>query len=434
MDDRFPRYLIDGRLLDAHDPQWQSVLAAAHGKGSKPKCLCRAEGVPMYVARYADYVIKRLPDTGHDHHPTCPSYESPAAHSGLGEVLGESIIERAADRIEVRLDFPLVRRVGRTVPLGEPGAVQTAVSSARRKLGLRGLTHLLFLRAGLHRWYPRMQGKRSWHVVRRHLQRAAQEIETKGDRLADILHMPEPFRFDDADGIAQRRALAFAGLLSPGRDVQFKLMLVIGELKDFAATDIDYRIVLKHMPDFPLYMAPKAGDRFKKVFEREHEAWVHQRFSGEAGDNATQRLRFLFTGLVYAKRENVYSVDTASLMIASATWIPLDHPYEQPLVDALVAQQRRFLKPLRFESKRGAAFPNLVLLDAGEQEIALDIVTPMMTDKDLAMKEAAIARRQPKGWVWRMDAGGPVPQLPDPSGEPQSAPAEEPGRDIEVVR
>jgi len=47
-------------------------------------------------------------------------------------------------------------------------------------------------------------------------------------------------------------------------------------------------------------------------------------------------------------------------------WIPLDQPYEHLLIDALVRQERRFLKPLRFESKQGAAFPNAVLLDTGD--------------------------------------------------------------------
>ncbi len=65
--------------------------------------------------------------------------------------------------------------------------------------------------------------------------------------------------------------------------MQFKLMLVMSELKEFSATDIDYRIVLRHMPDCPLYMERKAGDRFKKVFEGEYEAWVHQRSAEQSG-------------------------------------------------------------------------------------------------------------------------------------------------------
>jgi hypothetical protein len=189
------------------DAAWRSALESAYARDVKPLCLCRAGGVPMYIARYHQFFVKRLPDTGHRHHPTCPSYESPPSLSGLGEVLGDAVIERAPDRLEVRLDFPLTRRLGRPVAPGDPTAVRTEVAAPRRRLGLRGLVHLLLQRAGFNRWYPRMQGKRSWYVVRKHLMAAAHEIETKGARLADILLIPEPFSLEDATAIAKRRML-----------------------------------------------------------------------------------------------------------------------------------------------------------------------------------------------------------------------------------
>src|SRR4051794_30066747 len=151
----------------------------------------------MYIARYDEFVVKRLPDTGERHHPTCPSYEPAPGESGLGEVLGEAVIERAPDRIEVRLEFPLTRRLGRPVPAGDPAAVRTSVAAHRRSLGLRGLVHLLLQRAGFNRWYPRMSGRRTWYVVRKHLLAAAHEIETKGVPLADVLFLPEPFKLED---------------------------------------------------------------------------------------------------------------------------------------------------------------------------------------------------------------------------------------------
>ena len=425
MQDQGPSYLVDGVRLRPDDAAWQQALECAYAKDAQLLCLCRPGGVPMYIARYHQFFVKRLPDTGHRHHPTCPSYEQPPSQSGLGEVLGDAVIERAPDRVEVRLDFPLTRRLGRPVAPGDPSAVRTEVAARRCRLGLRGLAHLLLQRAGFNRWYPRMQGKRSWYVVRKHLMAAAHEIETKGVRLADILLVPEPFSLENAAAIAQRRARAMAVLLSPGEDVQFKLMLVMSELKEFSATDVDYRIVLRHLPDCPLYMERKAGERFKKVFEREYEAWAHQRSAEQSGQADPWRLRFLFCGLIYAKREGVYFVDTATLVMLSSTWIALDHPYEHLLVDELVRRERRFLKPLRFESKQGAAFPNAVLLDTGDAETPLNIVTPFMTDTDRAMKHRAVAKRA--GWIWNMQTQQEPPPLPRavtlglPAASPASA-------------
>jgi hypothetical protein len=405
-------YLIGQVRARTGDGDWQQLLENAYASNIQPQCLCRTGGVPMYIARYQHFVVKRLPDTGHEHHPSCPSYEPPPSQSGLGEVLGEAVIERGPDRVEARLDFPLTRRIGRVVATGCPAAVPTEVAAHRRGLGLRGLAHLLLQRAGFNRWYPRMQGKRNWYVVRKHLLAAAQEIETKGVRLADFLFIPEPFSLDDAAAIASRRKRAMAGLQSPDVDAQFRLMLVMSELKEFSATDVDHRIVLRHMPDCPIFMERKAGERFKKVFECEFEAWAHRRSAEQAGHADRSGLRFLFCGLIYAKREGLYFVDTATIVMLSSTWIPLDHPYELLLIDELVRQERRFLKPLRFESKQGASFPNAVLLDTGDAETPLDIVTPFMSDRDRGFKQRALAKRVAGGWVWDMQTQQEPPPLP----------------------
>ena len=359
-----PQYLVDGARLQPCDPDWQRVLEPAYKRGVQLLCLSRAPGVAMYLARYRRLVVKRLPQTGHQHHPTCPSYEQPPGQSGLGEVLGEAVIEHAPDRVEVRVEFPLTRRLGRATPPAELAVGHSEVAARCRGLGLRGLAHFLLQRAGFNRWSPRMQGKRTWYVVHKHLTAVSREIETKGARLADILLIPEPFSINEAAVISKRRASLMSILLTPTDELQFKLMLVLSELKAFSATDIDYRIVLKHIPDCPLYMERKVGDRFKRVFDSEYEAWAHQRSAEHAGIVDPWRLRFLFCGLIYARREGIYYVDTATLVVLSSTWIPLDKPYEHLLIDELVRQQRRFLKPLRFESKHGAAFPNAVLLEA----------------------------------------------------------------------
>ncbi|MES2354828.1 MAG: DUF1173 family protein [Pseudomonadota bacterium] len=409
------RYLINNIEIISDDPKAQSLLAVAYSGEKVPRCLCVPGGVDMYIAKYKNFVIKRRPDTGKDHSPNCASYEPPAGQSGLGEVLGEAIIERSAELIEVRLGFPLTRRQGRAVSPGEP-TEKTEVEVQRQRLGLRGLLHLLWERAGggLNRWYPRMEGKRSWWVVRKHLTEAAHEIETKGIRFADRLLIPEPFRVEAATEITKRRAAAMSILLSPSDDVQFKMMIAIGELKDFAATEIDYRVVLKHMAGCPLFMEKKAGEKFKKTFGTEYATWIHQKAIEQAQTNMKKppELRFIFAGLVYAKRENVFHIDTATIMMTTSNWIPIDYEYEKTLADELTRQRRRFMKPLRYESKQGASFPNLILLDTGDQTTALDIVSPFLADKAQALKELTLKQREAPHWVWRTDEDSLPPPLP----------------------
>jgi hypothetical protein len=41
--------------------------------------MCVPGGVEMYVAKHAEFVIKRMPDTGGRHHVACPSFEPESA-------------------------------------------------------------------------------------------------------------------------------------------------------------------------------------------------------------------------------------------------------------------------------------------------------------------------------------------------------------------
>ncbi len=210
------RYLINGRIFAAHDPGLQEALARVHGTPARPRCLCIAEGVEMYVSKFSDFVIKRMPETGGEHRPTCPSYELPANESGLGEVLGEAIIERGQEGVELRLDFPLTRRVGRSFAAASPQS-PAEVTVVRKALSLRGLLHYLWERAGFNRWYPRMQGKRSYWVLRKFLLHASEEVETKGLRLAERVFIPENFSREQAAEIAQTPTKRLSILLSPDR-------------------------------------------------------------------------------------------------------------------------------------------------------------------------------------------------------------------------
>lgn len=402
------RYSINGHIVGPDDPRFQDLLANCYNGSTRPRCLCAPGGVDMYVARFKSFVVKRMPGTGEQHHPTCPSYEPASGESGLGELLGEAIFERTPELIEVRLDFPLTRRLGRPFSPGAPSE-KTEVSAARRKLGLRGLLHLLWERAGFNRWYPKMEGKRYWGVVRKHLMAAAQEIQTKGARLDERVFIPEPFRLENATAIARRRAADLSVLLSPSEDVQFKMMVIIGELKEFSDTALGSKIILKHMSDCPLYLDTKTAVRFRKVFCYEYETWLQEK---DLSQEKLPRFRFILGGLIYAKRENLYYLDTATLMMTGENWIPLDYTYEQTLMSVMQEQRRRFIKPLRYESKGGAVFPNFVLLDAGDAPVSLDIVSAFMADKDRAVKESVVRERIQPAWVWK------TADTPEPPGLP----------------
>lgn len=390
------RFSIKGRVLGIDDPQLQSALAQVHETPERPRCLCVPGGVEMYVAHHRQFVVKRMPETGSLHHPGCPSYEPEQRQSGLGELVGEAVLESELGSVELRVDFPWTRSVGRGVPRGESqDAAEVAVP--RRRMSLRALMHFLFERAGFNRWSPAMEGKRNQGVLHKYLQEAAESVVVKGVALANRLYVPEPFSEAAKAAVAQRRREKLA-VLQP-REGQSPLAVVIGEFKATDATPLGRRVWIKHMPDAPLLIAAKAWERVERVFAPLLEA---------RDADSGHRVRLMVAALIRARREHTYEIDVASLMLTSEHWIPVEGVHELPLVQALVNQQRRFVKPLRYDAKHAASFPNALLLDAGAAPIPLHVVSAFLDPKEQAAKALALKNGGEKTWVWHTNEPMPA--------------------------
>ncbi|MBO1007960.1 DUF1173 domain-containing protein [Acidovorax sp. SD340] len=392
------RYSIAGQVYDALDPRLQEVLARVREGVDRPRCLCVPDGVEMYVARHRQYVVKRMPGTGGQHHPQCPSYEPDAQQSGLGELMGEAIIETLAGSVELRVDFPWVRVLGRGVAPGEPHD-PGEINVPRRRMSLRALTHFLFERAGFNRWLPAMAGKRNQGVICKHLLEAAAEMIVKGQPLAQRLHVPEPFSEASKAAAAQRRRDKLA-ILQP-RDGRSPLAVVLGEFKTCETTAFGRRLWIKHMPDTPLLIADKTWERARRTYAAYFEV---------QDADAAYRPRLVLTALIRAKREHVHEVDALSLMLTTEHWIPVEGAHEIEFIHALVEQQRRFIKPLRYDARITAGFPNALLTDTGAEPVALHVVSAFAEAKERAAKMQVIARISPPPWTWWTDQ--PMPTLP----------------------
>ncbi|EER62127.1 protein of unknown function DUF1173 [Acidovorax delafieldii 2AN] len=393
------RFAIRGRIWQVTDPGLQDALAQIHDSAERPRCLCTPDGIEMYVARHRQYLVKRMPDTGKSHHPLCPSYEPDNAYSGLGDLMGDAVLETHPGHIELRVDFPWTRIHGRAVARGEPDE-PGEVSVPRKRMTLRAVMHFLFEQAGFNRWTPAMAGKRNQGVLCKYLLEAAADIEVKGKSLAERLYVPEPFSEPAKADIAQRRRAKLAVLQPHGG--QAPLALVIGEFKACERSERGCRIWIRHMPDAPLLMDTRAWDRLARTYAAMLEAR-----DADTGHPA----RLIMAALIHARREFTYEIDAASLMLVSEQWIPVDGVHELPLIDGLIAQKRRFLKPLRYDAKAAAAFPNALLLDCGAAPIPLHLTSEFMSPKDRVLKEKAI-HTNGNATVWHWHTALPIPPLP----------------------
>lgn len=406
------RFSINGRTYTSRDPALQDALARVYETPERPRCMCQHGGIEMYVAKHRLYVVKRMPETGHQHHATCVSYEPELGQSGLGELIGEAIIERSPESIELCVDFPLSRVPGRTAVRG--AALELAeINAPRHRMSLRAVMHFLFERAGFNRWYPAMEGKRTQGVMHRYLLEAADGVKTKGVTLSDRLYVPEQFHEEHKSEIAERRRSKLAVLQSPEDDAQFKMALVLGEYKCEEASPLGRKVWLKHMPDAPLFIDAKTWERVEKAYGNLLEA--------RYADTKTKQ-RVVICALIYAKREHTYQIDTASLMLTTEHWIPIEGTHEVDLIEALTQHRRRFMKPLRYDARSAASFPNVLLLDTGPKPTPLHVVSASLDPQDRAAKEKVLKAADNTAWVWNTEKK--MPPLPEAAPRSVSARSE----------
>lgn len=99
-------FAIGDQAVDRSSPEFRALLPHAYEQKLRPMCMCKELPVPMYIARLDDqYLIKRMPLSGRDHDPACPSYEPPYELSGLGPLIGNAIQIGASGKADLKLDF-----------------------------------------------------------------------------------------------------------------------------------------------------------------------------------------------------------------------------------------------------------------------------------------------------------------------------------------
>ncbi|MFM0562200.1 DUF1173 domain-containing protein [Paraburkholderia sediminicola] len=393
---RFDDVIVAGNAGDL-----QRYLSDAHGEKIRPLCMCTPVGVPMYVAKIGEhYVIKRMPNTGGIHAPDCASYEPPAELSGLGEVKGEAIQENIEDGITtLRLDFSLSKTGGKAAPASS-GAAADTVRTDGAKLTLRGTLHYLWEEAGLNRWYPAMEGKRSWYVVRKFLLQAAAGKVSRGEPLGRSLYVPESFSVAHAAGITQRRIAHMAELATSKK--ARKLMIAIGEVKDIAESRYGFKIVAKHLPDFPFMLSEDLHRRLQKRFANELALW-----------DSIEESHLVFIATFGLSPTGVASIETLAVMVVSSNWIPFEHAYDKLMLDALTVHKRRFVKGLRYNLAENKPLACAVLADVLPKPVALYVEPPGVEQEDEDALSALIVESDMPSWIWR--AGEEMPELPAPT-------------------
>lgn len=400
--DRQTFELYGRRITHINNRDVQQLLAAAHTDRVRPLCLCRPDGVAMYVAKIGPdkYVIKRMPDSGLEHAHRCASYLPPEELSGLGQVLGSAITEEADSGLTaIKLGFRM-SKAERAAPAGAgDGGVADSVAADPNRLTLRAVLHYLWQEADLATWTPGMDGKRNWRIVSWYLRQAARGKFAKGKPLATRLYIPEPFNVEKKTEIAARRLSAWAPMQQHGSGQQF--MMLIGEYKEIVPARFGHKLLVRHLPDAPLMIDDKLVARLNKRFGDELEL-------AQADDKGHLMVIATFS----VGRAGLATAEEICLVMTDEHWLPYESLLDKLLIDAALAARRRFTKSLRYNLAPDKPMASLVFTDT-ETPTAAFLLTSE-EDRDTAARIATDTGTDV--WTWVLDEDmPPLPPVADPA-------------------
>ena len=97
-------------------------------------------------------------------------------------------------------------------------------------------------------------------------------------------------------------------------------------------------------------------------------------------------------------------------MLTTEHWIPIEGVHELALLQSLVSQRRRFVKPLRYDARSDAVFPNALLLHTGAAPVPLHVRSAFIQPKVRDAKDVATDIVGSAAWLWTTDRE--MPPLP----------------------
>lgn len=327
----------------------QLILARAYDQKVRPLCQCCRQEPEMYIAKIGnEYLLKRMPGTGHLHDPACITFDPPPELSGLGQVNGQAIVTDDAGDTMLKLDFPLSLRGGRAAPVADPGEAATSAVASPAKLRLLSLLHYFWEAAELNKWRSTYGRRRSWFIVHRELVAAAASATTKAGPISSNLFVPPVYSIEDKERLAADRR-RFLHRLQPVAGKPTPLGIVIAEYKGYEPSTYGRKLTLKHLPDYPMFLDEVTAKQFDKIAADKIEMV-------EATPNS-----HLVVIATFSPKPNYGTIREIAVMPVNGQWIPFDHDREHQLLTALA--ERDFIKCLRYNLSSKAHVANVLLLD-----------------------------------------------------------------------
>ena len=186
--------------------------------------------------------------------------------------------------------------------------------------------------------------------------------------------------------------------MSTGKNTQ-NLMILIGIVKEISEARYDYKMVVKHCPDFHFFMNKDLHKRIYKRFQEDLELW---------GMNESSQLITIST--FTRGNSGIANLEEVSLMVVNEQWIPYENIYEYQLISEMLNEKRPFIKGLRYNLDRKKPLSSLVDLNTLPEPTAMYIIPPAQSHTYRESVDNLIQQSDYLGWIWEAEMA--MPDLP----------------------
>lgn len=393
-------YLLDKRKYSDLDAEFQNALKLAYERKERPGCLCRPQQPPeMYIALYdGNYIIKRMPETGQSHHPSCEHFEAPPGLSGRGELIGKAIKEDTeTGRRSFSFAFSLSKTGNRVSP-SESGEPSDTVKTDGTKLTLKSFFDALWHDAGFHHWSPAREGKRKWKQIHKFICERASETDAARKDLSEYLFIPEPYSKDRQSEINTRR-ITFMNSLLPKKKGPRKLGIILAEVNQIEKARFGHKMTIRQSNQ--VFMV---NDDLWKRLEKRFEKELSLSLLNDKG-------HLMVMGTFSYNEHGIATVEEAALQFVNENWLPVEDQYEMQLIEGLVRSGRRFEKGLRYNLSKSKPVATATLQDTAATT-ALFIVPPGAAAEYGTAIETLSSENGYEAWIWDV-AAGEIPEFPE---------------------
>lgn len=314
-------------------------------------CCCRPADGPtplrLVVRRYgALFHLARWPDEGYRHErDTCPFFAEPGP-SEESQGATHDAIRNTPTGINAKLDISLsVRTVGAVTQSKEPSATH---GHRRRSAPLLGFLQRIWLDAGLNQWAG--VASRNWGTCNSQILALLGDGTMNGRPVQEVIHVMRRYE-ETAQAALKAEFEAFLSRIKTTPEATER-GVVIAELKSIEPSR--YGFVIKIRQTFEAFFASK--QLIKAASKSFRYAW------SMIGNTEARVVALL--ALERTNDGNLRVIDVAA-QLCNKSFIPCDSSDEVAMANRLVAERRRFVKPMRLTAGDDM-LPDFRLTDTAE--------------------------------------------------------------------